>query len=527
LFACLGTPTYFVAVGRRKPGLASQDAFSFSRELVMLKATEEEIEQVREYFEWQAPDLEVTFMQKVYSEAVLNTRHDVWDIHTNKDRWWVITGGTNLYSQEQFPNMDLALTFHIGLMLRIPRTEEQQENDLRILPFGPVFQKMEEAGAALAQAQNLSDYQAVGVRCREALLDLIGVAQDAALWTDTPPQRANFRAWTEIVCNDLLPSDTNKERRGALKSALESAWTFSNWLTHSKSATWVDAEMALSLIQHAVGMATLLILRELRGVPEACPNCGSPHLEPEHGENAKTPGVLWERPRCGCGWTGRPVPILHLADGQPIITREGEDTDECSIMTVPLRTIRKPGDPRIEPLKDAETGPPEHVVYFAYGSNMWTARLRERAPSCKPLGIATLPGHALCFHKRSQDGSGKCNALATVGEDRVIGVLFSFDPAERAKLDEAEGLGYGYQHATVTVFNDKGRRRKVLTYLATPDYIDDSLRPYGWYKDFVLAGGTEHGLPPEYIAGHIQSVEAVEDPDKARDMKQRAILGSP
>ncbi|UUP20063.1 hypothetical protein [Nitratireductor thuwali] len=102
----------------------------------MLKATEEEIEEVREYFEWQAPDLEVTFMQKVYSEAVLNTRHDVWDIHTNKDRWWVITGGTNLYSQEQFPNMDLALTFHIGLSLRIPRTAEQQEGDQRILPFG-------------------------------------------------------------------------------------------------------------------------------------------------------------------------------------------------------------------------------------------------------------------------------------------------------------------------------------------------------------------------------------------------------
>jgi hypothetical protein len=60
----------------------------------MLKATEEEIEEVREYFEWQAPDLEVTFMQKVYSEAVVNTRHDVWDIHTNKNRWWVITGGT-------------------------------------------------------------------------------------------------------------------------------------------------------------------------------------------------------------------------------------------------------------------------------------------------------------------------------------------------------------------------------------------------------------------------------------------------
>ncbi|MBA8908811.1 gamma-glutamylcyclotransferase family protein [Aminobacter ciceronei] len=493
----------------------------------MLKATEEEVEEVREYFEWQAPDLEVNFMQKVYSETVLNTRHDVWDIHTNKDRWWVITGGTNLYSQQQFPNMDLALTFHIGLMLRIPRTEKQQEGDLHIVPFGPVFERMEEVATAVTQARNLSDYQAVGVRCRETLLELIGVAQDAAIWSDTPPQRANFRAWMEIICNDLMAGDTNKERRGAVKSALESAWTVSNWLTHSKSATWIDADMAQSLIQHAIGMATSLIIRELRGVPSECPNCGSPHLEPDHGENTEAPGILWERPLCGdCGWAGRPVPILDLEDGQPVIIREGEESDECSIMTVPLRTILKPGNPTIEPLK-TEAGPPEHVVYFAYGSNMSTARLRERMPSCKPLGIATLPGHALRFHKRSTDKSGKCNAFASEDNRSVIGVLFSFDPAERTKLDKAEGVGSGYEHATVTVINEKGRRQKVLTYFATPDYIDDSLKPYSWYKDFVLAGGREHGLPSAYIAEYIQSIEAIEDPNKRRDKKQRAKLGSP
>ena len=201
----------------------------------MLKASEAEIESIREYFEWQAPDLEVTSSQKVYSEAVLNTRHDVWDIHTNKDRWWVITGGTNLYSQQQFPNMDLALTFHIGLILRIPRTEEQQRDDMRVLPFGPVFEKMEEAGDAVGHAHNLADYQAVGVRCRETLLEMISVAQEAAVWTDTPPQRANFREWSEIIFNAVVPGNSNRERRGALKGALDNAWTFSNWLTHAKS----------------------------------------------------------------------------------------------------------------------------------------------------------------------------------------------------------------------------------------------------------------------------------------------------
>lgn len=492
----------------------------------MLRANAEETEEVREYFEWQAPDLSITFMQKVYSEAVLNARHDVWDIHTDKDRWWVITGGTNLYSQAQFPNMDLALTFHIGLTLRIPRSEQQQIDDFRVIPFGAVFEKLEEATDALSQALSLTDYQAVGMRCREALLDLIGAAQDAAEWTDSPPKRADFRAWTEIICNEILPGDSNKERRGAAKGALESAWTFSNWLTHAKSATWVDADMATSLAQHATGIATSLILRAVRGVPAECPQCKSPHLQPEQAENPTSPGQLWERPRCAdCGWTGRAVPIAGVEDMRPIIMREGEESDDHSIMNVPLRSILKPGDPPIEPLEDEDTGPPEHVVYFAYGSNMSTARLRERTPSCRPLGLATLPGYSLRFHKRSKDGSGKCNAFETgSADDAVIGVLFSFDPKERPKLDKAEGVGNGYEHANVTVVNDEGRRRKVLTYVATPAYIDDGLKPYDWYKDFVLAGAREHELPNEYVETFIGSVASHDDPDTKRAERERAVL---
>ena len=29
-------------------------------------------------------------------------QHDVWDIRTDKARWWVVTGMTNLYSQDDF-----------------------------------------------------------------------------------------------------------------------------------------------------------------------------------------------------------------------------------------------------------------------------------------------------------------------------------------------------------------------------------------------------------------------------------------
>jgi hypothetical protein len=75
----------------------------------MLDATQEERDHVLGYMASQAPDLTVEFAQKVYAENVLNHRHNVWDVHTNLDRWWVITNPTNLYSQAQFPNMVPAL----------------------------------------------------------------------------------------------------------------------------------------------------------------------------------------------------------------------------------------------------------------------------------------------------------------------------------------------------------------------------------------------------------------------------------
>ena len=127
----------------------------------MLPATQEEIEHVTEYMRSQAPDLIVEFVQKVYSENVLHVRHDVWDVHTNADRWWIITAPMNLYSQEQFPNMDLALTFHVGLCLRIPRSERQKLSEIPAEPFTACMRGLQEASEALAQAQELADYQSI------------------------------------------------------------------------------------------------------------------------------------------------------------------------------------------------------------------------------------------------------------------------------------------------------------------------------------------------------------------------------
>lgn len=162
--------------------------------------------------------------------------------------------------------------------------------------------------------------------------------------------------------------------------------------------------------------------------------------------------------------------------------------------------------------------------YFAYGSNMSVSRLRQRTPSAKALGCFTLHGHDLRFHKSSGDGSAKCDAYFTPNARNVVyGVLFELHPSEKPALDAAEGLGYGYDQKEITVIARDGSAVTATTYVAT--HIDENLKPYSWYVNHVLIGAREASLPSNYIDAKIASVETVEDSDKERDTRERAIHG--
>lgn len=139
-------------------------------------------------------------------------------------------------------------------------------------------------------------------------------------------------------------------------------------------------------------------------------------------------------------------------------------------------------------------------LYFAYGSNMSTERLRGRTPSARPVGIGRLPRHRRCWHKRGRDGSGKCDVVfAGVDSDEAVwGVLFEIDEAEKAALHRAEGLGVGYLEKTVAVWTEAGVRH-AMTYQAKPGQTDATLRPFAWYKAHVVRGAREHGLPADCV----------------------------
>lgn len=164
----------------------------------------------------------------------------------------------------------------------------------------------------------------------------------------------------------------------------------------------------------------------------------------------------------------------------------------------------------------------ERLRYFAYGSNMSLPRLRARVPSAELVGVATLAGHALRFHKPgSRDGSGKCDALPTgQPHDRVLGALYWIDATELAQLDEVEGAGQGYERRTVTVVTAAEAWCEAQTYIATR--TDAHLRPLDWYKEHVLRGARSLGLPAPYLA-MIETTAADPDADGERRRRELAI----
>jgi gamma-glutamylcyclotransferase len=167
------------------------------------------------------------------------------------------------------------------------------------------------------------------------------------------------------------------------------------------------------------------------------------------------------------------------------------------------------------------------MLYFAYGSNMYTGRLRARVQSAHAVRPARLTNHSFRFHKRSdEDGSGNGDAYFTGDPLNIVwGVMFELDEKEKPALDRHEGLGFGYNEQEVTVADIEGSQQRLLMYVAAVSHINPDLRPYSRYKSFVVEGAHEHGLPADYIAS-IDAMPADEDLDIARDACNRAILAA-
>jgi len=253
----------------------------------------------------QARDENVLHVEKVASERIFGQQHDVWDVHTDKERWWVVTGPTNLYSQALMPSLDYTLSFHIGLMARVAsrRRPEGSEAEQQLLLV--TNRKLVQASEAFDQADEAEEFQAVGMRCRECLLTLVRELRDESKIPegDNLPKASDFPAWNERIADAVAAGGHAEHVRGYLKTTAERAWRLANWLTHASNASRADAELALSGVAHVVGNYATWVLRQKVGAPERCERCKSYRLTVDWRPDL---GGIYV-PRCeACGAEKRP-----------------------------------------------------------------------------------------------------------------------------------------------------------------------------------------------------------------------------
>lgn len=261
---------------------------------------------IENYVEGQVRDENILHVERIKQEIVLGDKYEIWDVTTDKDRWWVITNLKNLYSQRHFPSLDYTLSFHIGLMMRL-RSRSDRIDAEEPTPFDEVFRRMEQAEARHDSAVEAEDYQAVGMQLREGLISLVAaLRRRCELPKDSEQlQASNFVGWTDVLMNHLCGGGSNKELRQHLKNIAKEAWQLVNWLTHARSANHTASSIAIHSCQTVIGHFIQVLERQKRDAAEHCPVCKSRNIR-THFDIAIPPDGRYYV-SCGvCDWTDHP-----------------------------------------------------------------------------------------------------------------------------------------------------------------------------------------------------------------------------
>jgi len=229
------------------------------------------------YVEWQARGEKVQHAERMKTEHLLGRDYECWDVHTQRDRYWVITSPTNLYSQKLFPSLDYTLSFHVGVMLRVEARQKGAPDAAKSARLVAVWRRWEEASTALEAAEEAEEFQAVGMRCRECLIQLVRSVGKAEMVPEglEVPQRSNVIGWTEHIANTVAAGTSAEHLRGHLKGMAKSTWQLAQWLTHAGNAARWDAASVLDATQAAIVAFGSAVMRYESGSPDRCPKCGS------------------------------------------------------------------------------------------------------------------------------------------------------------------------------------------------------------------------------------------------------------
>ena len=299
---------------------------------------------------------DVHHLEKVHTEAILGRRHDVWVVHTRDGgRWWVVTGLTNYYSQADFKSMDVVLSFHLGLGMRISARQEREYGPGRER-LRPAWRRLIQAAEELDKAEEAEDFQAVGMRCRECLL---AVARTLAIETrpadgQPVPKLGDFVHWSEIIAETIAAGSGAAHLRSHLKTLAKETWQYVNWLTHATGAGRFDAELALDATGHLLALFNTTLARWDAGSPQRCPSCSSYRVAEDYRDEGKDLRMFTVCESCDWEQAGKLIDLPPRTVPPPPDTPHTPSSDISGMFTLDaaIERLNHPG----RGLTSAQTG---------------------------------------------------------------------------------------------------------------------------------------------------------------------------
>ena len=263
--------------------------------------------EIADYVLSQTRDESVQNVERVKTEYIVSTAYEIWDVTTDKDRYWVVTNPTNLYSQRHFPSLDYTLSFHVGLTMRI--ASRNQAGEPKSAPFDEVFRRKNQASDLLERAVEAVDFQAVGMQLRECLISLIATIRRRVQISsfEERPKDADVIGWNKLFVGYFCPGEKNDELRNYLKSITEKAWALVCWLTHHRNANKTAALIALEAVAAIVNHYFDLLRRERADRVNQCPRCASRDVHSFFDMNIQPDGAYFET-CAACDWDNHPNP---------------------------------------------------------------------------------------------------------------------------------------------------------------------------------------------------------------------------
>ena len=153
------------------------------------------------------------------------------------------------------------------------------------------------------------------------------------------------------------------------------------------------------------------------------------------------------------------------------------------------------------------------MLYFAFGSNMHSAQMKQRCPLAKFVCRAKLPSHRLAFTLKSLNrGCGVADVLSDDTKD-VWGVVYELPENELGNLDKREDFRPGqaddqneYTRENHYVWQEGDAKRSLLVALYHGHPQLDPPLPNRDCKNLIVEGARHWQLRADYI----QELESIQ-----------------